>query len=32
MAARTDAVIASVPDLSAAYAMPDVPWQEPGEV
>ncbi|WP_195730795.1 DinB family protein [Streptomyces albidoflavus] len=32
VAGRTDAVIASVPDLSTTYAMPDVPWQEPGEV
>ncbi|MFD4989017.1 DinB family protein [Streptomyces sp. NPDC058374] len=32
VAARTDEAIASVPDLSATHALPDVPWQEPGEV
>ncbi|MEV5305590.1 MULTISPECIES: DinB family protein [Streptomyces diastaticus group] len=31
-AARTDEVIASVPDLSTTYALPEVPWHAPGEV
>jgi hypothetical protein len=30
-AARTDEVVATVPDLSAVHALPDAPWNQPGE-
>ncbi|MFI0773485.1 DinB family protein [Streptomyces sp. NPDC021212] len=32
IAARSEDVIASVPDLSAAHPLPEVPWHEPGAV
>ncbi|CAM5461289.1 DinB family protein [Streptomyces hirsutus] len=32
VAARSEEVIASVPDLSAAHPLPEAPWNEPGAV
>ncbi|GAA1158507.1 DinB family protein [Streptomyces hebeiensis] len=32
VAARTEEVIASLPDLSVTHALPEAPWQEAGEV
>ncbi|WP_371101476.1 DinB family protein [Streptomyces sp. PU_AKi4] len=32
VAARTEEVVASVPDLSAAHPLPEAPWYEPGAV
>ncbi|MEV7427429.1 MULTISPECIES: DinB family protein [unclassified Streptomyces] len=32
VAARTEEIIASVPDLSATHPLPEAPWHEPGEV
>ncbi|MEV1047463.1 DinB family protein [Streptomyces sp. NPDC049916] len=29
-AARTEKIVAAVPDLSAAHPLPDAPWNEPG--
>ncbi|WP_103535719.1 DinB family protein [Streptomyces sp. SM11] len=31
VAARTEKIILSVPDLSAAHPLPEAPWYEPGE-
>ncbi|MFC5056094.1 DinB family protein [Saccharothrix xinjiangensis] len=30
VAARSEEIIASLPDLSTTYLLPDAPWQEPG--
>jgi uncharacterized damage-inducible protein DinB len=32
VAARTEQIIAAVPDLSATHPLPDAPWSEPGGV
>lgn len=32
VAARTERIVASVPDLSAAHPLPEAPWNEPGAV
>nr|BFE37846.1 DinB family protein [Actinomadura rugatobispora] len=32
VAARSEEIIASVPDLSAAHPLPEAPWHEPGAV
>lgn len=32
VAARTDEVVRTLPDLSVTYPLPDVPWNEPGSV
>ncbi|MFD3731302.1 DinB family protein [Streptomyces sp. NPDC058632] len=32
VAARSEEIIASVPDLSAAHPLPEAPWNEPGAV
>lgn len=32
VAARTEEIVASVPDLSAAHPLPEAPWYEPGAV
>ncbi|WP_405697017.1 DinB family protein [Streptomyces sp. NBC_01185] len=32
VAARTEEVVAGVPDLSAVHPLPDAPWNEPGAV
>ncbi|MEK8169855.1 DUF664 domain-containing protein [Streptomyces sp. M19] len=32
VAARTEEIIASVPDLSATHPLPEAPWNEPGTV
>ncbi|MET8834156.1 DinB family protein [Micromonospora sp. NPDC004540] len=32
VAARTEEIVAAVPDLSATHPVPDAPWQEPGAV
>ncbi|MDT8913280.1 DinB family protein [Amycolatopsis sp. PS_44_ISF1] len=32
VAARTEEIIASVPDLAATHPLPRAPWHEPGEV
>ncbi|MEW2552026.1 DinB family protein [Streptomyces zhihengii] len=32
VAARTEEVVAGVPDLSAAHPLPEAPWHEPGAV
>ncbi|MGW2114191.1 DinB family protein [Streptomyces zhihengii] len=32
VAARTEEIVAGVPDLSAAHPLPEAPWHEPGAV
>ena len=32
VAARTEEIIAAVPDLSATHPLPEAPWHEPGAV
>lgn len=32
VAARTEKLVAGLPDLSVTYPLPDVPWNEPGAV
>ncbi|MER5213726.1 DinB family protein [Streptomyces sp. NPDC002838] len=32
VAARSEEIVASVPDLSATHPLPEVPWNEPGAV
>ncbi|MEH1099862.1 DinB family protein [Micromonospora sp. CPCC 205561] len=32
VAARTEAIVAALPDLSATHPLPSAPWHEPGEV
>ncbi|GAA3141572.1 DinB family protein [Planomonospora alba] len=32
VAARSEEIVAAVPDLSATYPMPEAPWNAPGEV
>lgn len=32
VAARSEEIIASVPDLSATHPLPEAPWHEPGTV
>ncbi|MFE2276453.1 DinB family protein [Streptomyces sp. NPDC059454] len=32
VAARTEEIVASVPDLSATHPLPEAPWHEPGAV
>jgi hypothetical protein len=32
VAARSEQVIATIPDMSATHPLPDAPWNEPGAV